>query len=132
VKPIIDHLIALLAQTGITAHYVTVPDRPAFPYVLLWSTPGQPGIEASITADEDMSDLLGVTMVDTTPGNVLLLSTRTRGLLDTARLTVDGMLVTLSRTVSQTVQPDEAVTLPDTNQHPCFAVDRYQMVATPA
>ena len=133
-KPIIDQLLALLAQAGMVAHYVAVPDaeRPVYPYLLLWGSPGQSGIESSVTADADLSDLLGVTAADTTPGNVLLLVDRARAVLDGVRFTVAGMDVTLSRSVGQDVREDTDFTVPDTNRHPCFAVDRYQLVATPA
>ena len=130
-RPIVDQIKALLTAAGIDPRYVDATGA-NLPYVLLWGSPGQPGIESSIAADDDLSDVLGVTCVDTTPGNVLRLSGITRGVLAGARFTAGGLLVWLAFLDSQTVQADRQVVLPETNRHPFFAVDRDRLIATPA
>jgi hypothetical protein len=131
VTEIMDELKALLEAAGFAVHLVSVPDGATYPYVLVWCTPGQPGIEPGIVTDSDLSDLIGVTMVHTTPRNALVLTGKVRAAIP-AHLVVGGQLVWLSRSASQAVQPDRDVTLPTTNAHPFFAVDRYQLVATAA
>lgn len=131
-KTIIAMIRLALEQAGLSVHYVQAPNDATYPYVLLWSTPGQPGIEAGIAPDSDVSDLLGVTMVDTYPENVLLLAGKVRQALANLAVESDGTRVVVSLTVSQAVQPDRDVILPETSLHPFYAVDRYQVVATAA
>lgn len=123
-------LKAQLAEAGLVVHLVEAPAGAQCPYVLLWASPGQPGIEASVAADSDYSDLLGVTYADTTPLNVLRLASLARAAL--GGFEAGGMNVTLQLATSLPVQPDRDVVLPDTNSHPFYAVDRFQLVATPA
>jgi hypothetical protein len=126
------HIEAIKAAlTGsITAYYVDVPDVAAYPYVLLWGTAGNPGIETSVAADTDMSDLLGATVVDTTPYNVLRAADIVRGILNGLLLPVAGRRALLSFEFSSTVQPDKTITLPGTNSHPFYTVDRYRLTDT--
>lgn len=123
--------MAALAPS-IPCYYVTVPTGATYPYVLLWSTGGDGGPESSITADSDLSDLLGVTVVDTTPLNALRAVAIVRGVLDGLKPTVTGRSVWVSFAFSGQVQPDPDVTLPTTNLHPFFVVDRYRLTSTPA
>lgn len=129
---IVDRIKALLEAAGIAVYLVEAPRGATYPYVLLWFTPGLPGIEPSVASIGDLSDLLGATYVDTTARNVLVLAEKARAVLDGATFTVSGLQVSLARSTSQTVRPDPDVVLPDTNAHPFYAVDRHQMVATPA
>ena len=128
-----DKLRELLEAAGFTVFLFEAPaGLLVYPYVLLWGSPGQAGIEASVQAQSDLSDLVGVTMVHTSGRNVLVLVPLVRAVLDGAQFTEGGMLVTVALGPSQTVRADRELTLPDTNAHPMFAVDRYQVVATPA
>lgn len=126
------HIEAIKAaiEAQVPTYYVDVPDNASYPYVLLWGTPGDPGIEASIEGDTDMSDLLGVTVADTTPENVLHTVGIVRGILTGLRPAVTGRQVWLVFKYSNTVQPDKSITLPETNSHPFYAVDRWQLIDT--
>lgn len=129
-RRIVDYLTAALAPLGVDVLYADATGA-GYPSVLLWTTPGQPDSEPAAAVSDGFEDLIGVTMVDTTGRNVLLLTGRVRALLDGASLVVDGRLVRLQRRFSETVRPDLDVTLPDTNTHPCYAVDRYWLTAQP-
>jgi hypothetical protein len=126
------HIVAIMAELAprIDCYYVTVPDGAAFPYVLLWGTAGDPGVEMSVAGDSDMSDLLGATVVDTTPFNVLRAVDITRGVLNGLQPAVTGRGVWLSFAFSSTVQEDKTITLPGTNSHPFYTVDRYRLTDT--
>ena len=128
------HITAILAALSptIDAYYVDVPDGATYPYVLLWGSPGGAGVESSIAADSDMSDLLGVTVVDIEPTNVLSAVQTVRGILNGLRPAVTGRQVLLTFEYSSTVQPDKTVKLPETGSFPFYAVDRYRLIDTPA
>mgnify|MGYP000954782598 CR=1 FL=1 len=132
-KQVIAKLKQLLEAAGLVVYLGEADPGAAYPYVVLWFSPGQPGIESAVASDTDFSDLLGVTMSHTSALNALVLSGKVRPVLDGASFTTAaGMRTTLALTLSQTVQPDRDVTLPETNRHPFYAVDRYQVVATAA
>lgn len=129
----IEAIRTLLGPLDCPVLYADATGVTRWPYVLIWSTPGSDDIESPVADDGAWSDLLGVTSVDTTANNTLLLAGRVRALLDGAVLPVDGRhaVLTLRRGLGQTVQPDRDLTIPDTNTHPCFAVDRYQLTTQP-
>lgn len=102
------------------------------PYVLLWSSAGNAGLEASVTGESGMSDLLGVTWVHTTPRNALALAALGRPLLDGVKPTVTGRSVLLTLESSEPVRVDRDVTLTTTNTHPAYIVDRFRLVSVPA
>ena len=129
-KDIIDAILALIP---ITAYYVEVPEKPTYPYALVWSTSGLPTAEQSLVGGDDLSDLVGVTTVHTTPRNAVKVAGEVvRPALAGAHPVVAGRLVTLSLFDSRQVEVDEKVTLTDTNRHPAFAVDIYRLVSVPA
>lgn len=123
---------ALLTPLGWPVYVVEAPSLPTYPYVIVWGSAGQPGIEPGVAGSSDMSDLLGVTVVDTTPENALIAAAAVRAVLDGAHPTVTGRAVWLSLTSSEPVTVDRDVTLPATNRHPGYVVDRYQLISTPA
>ncbi len=129
-KDAIAAIQALLNPLGWDVRYGDATGA-TYPYVLLWSSPGQPGSEPSAAGGDGFEDLLGVTMVDTMPANVLVIASRVRALLDGARLSAGGHYLTLRLRFSEPVKADREVTLPDTNTHPSFAVDHYHLAAQP-
>ena len=131
-KAHIDAVKLLLAGLGCPLYYVDAAGATTYPYVLIWSSAGQPGIESAVAADADLSDLLGVTWVDTTPTNALTLAAAGRALLAATRPTVTGWAVWLSLESSEPAAVDRDLTLPDTNRHPAYVVDRYRLISTAA
>lgn len=131
-KTHIDAVKLLLTGLGCPVAYVDAHGISAYPYVLLWSSAGQPGIESAVSADSDLSDLIGVTWVDTTPANALTLAAAGRALLAATRPTVTGRAVWLALESSEPAAVDRDITLPDTNRHPAYVVDRYRLISTAA
>ena len=128
----VEAIQALLAP--IPVYYADATGADSYPYVLVWSTPGSDDVDPAVADCGAWSDLIGVTSVDTTSNNVLFLAEKTRGMLDGAVLSVTGRhaRLHLRKGLGQTVQPDRDVTLPGTNRHPCFQVDRYLLTSQPA
>lgn len=129
----IDAVRALLAPAGLDVHFVDVPQKPAYPYVLLWCPPGNvlaltlDGIRSAL--DED----LGVTVADLTPEGVLVNVRNVRALLDDTQPAVAGRVCELHLTPrSQPVTVDRTVELEQSGQHPAYAVDLYRLTSTPA
>lgn len=127
----IDAIKALL--TGWTVKYGDATGVTTYPYGLIWSTPGSDDVETPVADDGAWSDLIGFTTVDTTASNVLVMVARARAALDGKTLNVAGRHATLhlQRGLGQTVQVDRDVTIPSSNTHPCFQVDRYLLTSQP-
>lgn len=104
-----------------------------WPYVLVWASPGQHDSELALSGAGGFEDLLGVTMVDTTATNVLVMAPIVRAALDRAAFDVGDLHVVLRRArgYGQPVQVDRSATLTNSNSHPSFAVDRYRLTAQP-
>lgn len=128
--------IKALIPAPYVPYFVDVPDAPTYPYVLLWTSAGAPGLETSLCGtNRDLDAVLGVTHVATSPEGALIATERVRGALqpggDILRLNVPGRAAWLKRFDSRDVQVDRDVTLPASNRHPAFAVDLYRLTSTP-
>lgn len=122
---------AALSAEDYDAYYVSVPESPTFPYVLLWTSGGTPAYE--VLSDERwLGGRLGVTCVALSPEAVLAVVETTRGVLEGLSPASTVWNVDALRLMdSQDVQPDRDVTIPETNRPPFFAVDLYRFTATP-
>jgi hypothetical protein len=128
---------ALLVPLGWATYYVDVPDTPALPYVLLWSSAGLPGVEQSVDgARTDIDTTVGLTAVAGTPDGVLIVQKATRGILAPGglpkSLTVTGRVAVLSLFDSRPIAVDPAVTVPTTNRPVSYGVDVYRLMSVPA
>ncbi|OQO89928.1 hypothetical protein B1813_18995 [Saccharomonospora piscinae] len=130
---ILDHhqaVLDLLAGLPVTLHDGQVPDRPTFPYAVLF---GDTGNERStrLCATSDRADWrFQVTSVGLTVESALIVADAARALLIDARPVVVGRSCgPIRRETSIPVRPDTDVTDPDTNRHPMFAVDTYHFVS---
>lgn len=128
--------IRALIPAAYATYFVDVPDAPTYPYVLLWTSAGAPGLETPVCdTNRDLDAVLGVTHVATTPDGALIATERTRAVLQPGggilRLSVPGRAAWLKRFDSRDVQVDRDVTLPASNRHPAFAVDLYRLTSTP-
>lgn len=139
-KAHIDALRATIeTATGWDTYFVNVPERPAFPYVLLWSPAWDAGTEMTLCgARTDLDALVGITAVAGTPDGVLLAHGQIRATLSPAgrstALAVPGRSaeVVLEPGMGQPVQVDRDVVNPETNLHPSFGVEMYRLRSTPA
>lgn len=133
------HIAAIkaLIPSAYTVYFVDVPDAPTYPYVLLWTSAGSPGVEANMCgANLDIDAVVGVTHVATSPDGVLAATAKTRPALQPGgrikRLAVPDRAAWIEFYDAQNVQVDRDVTLPSSNRHPAYAVDLYRLTSTPA
>ena len=130
-KPLIDSLkTRVQTVTGAECYFVSVPEAPAFPYVLLWTSAGSLE-QNTLGGDRDLADRLGVTMVHTTANNVLVLADRVRAALVgfTPVSAAWAMEYLREPYDSRPVEYDRDVALPG-NGYPHFAVDMYRLHGT--
>lgn len=129
----IEAMKAKLAAHGVTAYYVDAPDSPEYPYVILWG-PIWGADSEPITVDDGSFDTpLYVTVVAITPDMVSPLAALVRSVLKGPLQGVPGRSAHLFyQRPAQSIQMDRKVTVPDTNRNPAFAVERYELVSTPA
>lgn len=131
-KTLIDSLKGhLQEQTGFDVYFGEVTGTPEYPYVLLWTSTGRLE-QNTLAGDHDLSDRLGVTMVATTPNNVLTLSSYVRPALKGFTPDSQQWLMEAFRPPfdSQPITSDRDVALPN-HGYPFFAVDLYRLNGTP-
>lgn len=133
-----SHIAAIraLIPTAYATYFVDVPEAPTYPYVLLWTSAGAPGIETPVCdTNRDLDAVIGITHVATTPDGALIATEQTRRVLQPGggilRLNVPGRAAWLKRFDSRDVQVDRDVTLPASNRRPSFAVDLYRLTSAP-
>ena len=130
------------AMPGVTIYAVDVNAYDVFdervtavryPYVLLWSSAGRLVSDEVCGTQDDLNDLLGVTTVARDGLGALTAVAKVRPALIGKTPTVDGRYVQRLRLFSsEQIRPDESVKLPDTNDHPVYAVDQYRLISEPA
>lgn len=129
----IDAVKALLGSLPYAVFYGDVTGSPTYPYIMLWSGTGSLDAAEADGVQDDLNDLLGVTMVAQNPDGVLAVAAKVRPVLMGARPTVAGRKVHPLRLFSsQPVRPDESVKLPNTDAHPAYGVDQYRLLSEPA
>lgn len=130
-RALIDSLRTRITDTTpYLAYFGEVTGTPDYPYVLLWSSPGQLASH-TLSGPPDLSDSLGVTMVATTCEGVLSVAHHVRATLRGFAPDSDQWRVEPLRQPydSQAIQPDRDVSLPHAG-HPFFAVDLYRLEGT--
>jgi len=131
------HITAIKALlTAHTAYDTAAPANPPMPYYLVWGPGGTPGVEQAVDDVRlDIDAMIGVTTVAANPTAVRVAQGQSRGVLapggHAVALTVTGRAAWLRLFDSQPIEPDNAVTLPDTG-HPCYGVDMYRLISTPS
>ena len=127
-KHIIAEIRALIAEESVTTYFVDVPEKPSFPYVLVWASPGRE-VTSSLSGDDDhISDIIGLTYVAELPESVLDLAAVVRPLVRRARLDLGGFVAWLRPHDSQPVDMDRSVSLPG-GGNPAFAVDLLRVIS---
>lgn len=127
-KAIIEAVRDLINDAGVATYFVDVPERPTYPYVLVWSSPGRV-VTTSLSDDDDyLDDVIGLTYVAEISESVLDLAGLVRPLVRRTRFSLGGGVVGwLRHHDSQTVQVDRSVNIPGVG-HPAFAVDLLRVV----
>lgn len=133
----IAEVAAIRALIPYTTYFVDVPTTPAYPYVLVWSGSGAPGVEQDVTdARTDIDTMVGVTAVAGTADGVLIVQAAVRAVLCPAgqpkSLTVPSRTAVLRLFDSQPVTVDTDVTITATGRHPAYGVDLYRLISVPA
>lgn len=130
-RQLIEDIKDLIEDEGYPVYYVDVPDKPAYPYVLLWSGAGRERADSLADEDDYIDETLGVTCVATLAESVLDMVPIVRKVLNRAVVMTDTHTAWLRLRDSQTVQVDRDVALPG-HGYPHFAVDIYRVIAEPA
>lgn len=129
------HLLAikaLIQPLGYPVHIGDVAGSATYPYVLLWASGGDVRADELDGAQDDLNDLVGVTMVASSADAALMIPPAVRAALIGARPVVAGRHVQPLRLYdSQRVQSDPQITLPSNNRHPAFVVDLYRLISEP-
>jgi len=133
---------ALLAPWGKQVFYIEAKETTdasgvvtpiSYPYVLLWGSPGLLRADEMDGAQDDLNDMLGVTVAALTPDACLKAVDKVRSYLLGKQPLANGRHVQPLRLVdSQRVTADQSVTIPATNSHPYFGVDIYRIISEPA
>jgi len=124
---------ALLEPTGYTVYLIDAATTPTYPYVVLWSSAGMLVADTLDGIQDDLDELLGVTVAAATPEAVLTAVPLVRAALLDAQPVVAGRYVQPLRFFDAVdVSVDRQVTMPNTNRHPAFAVDKYRLISEPA
>jgi hypothetical protein len=122
--------VGLLA--GVTVHKDTVPTTPTYPYVLL--TTNYPQVSERSTARTGQASLFRVrsTVVAGNGAACLGLSGKVFDLLEGKRISVTGWVTGSIESVpnEQGIQTDTDVTIPNTNNHPAYAVYDWVLTAS--
>ena len=125
--------VKALIPSKFRVYLFDTPDRPQYPYVVLW---GDAGLEHSESLDPTPSDLtlnIRATCAGANYESCLVVLAGVRKALNRAVPTVAGRRVhELVQEPLLEVGPDRDVTLTATGTHPVFAVDGYTLLSEPA
>jgi hypothetical protein len=128
----IDAVRALLLGLGHEVYFVDVPDKPTYPYFLVWSSTGRMLGPALCGTQTDLDDFVGITAVGETPEAAMVVLERARAVLEDAAPPVAGRSMHLRLFDSRPIAVDRDVTIPPANRHPSTGVDLYRLTSVPA
>lgn len=105
-----------------------VPDKPSFPYAVLYMDTGV-GRVTKLCARTDLSTYrFQVTSVGLSDESARIVADAARARVLDVRLTVAGQSCNpIRHETSIPLRPDTDVTIPDSNLHPMYAVDTYRI-----
>ena len=132
----IEALTAELEPLGMARYWQSVPEPPAYPYVLLWQSTGRPLDEVPLDGrNEAWSAVIGLTLVAKTPEAAREKAALARRLLAPGgypiELAVTGRAVEVAWTAFGSAGEDRDVSIPGAG-YPMFYVDLYRLTSLPA
>ena len=131
-----DHYrgVGALFPAGMTVYYGGVPDKPTYPYVVLWGDLGNE-VSGDLAGDslgdvvKGLSLRIRATYVAANWDSLAITATRVRGALNRSVPYVPSWSTSkLKQSVLMDAQADNDVTVPGTKNHPYFAVDEFALV----
>jgi hypothetical protein len=132
-----DHYagVGALVPADLKVYYGGVPEKPTYPYVVLWGDLGdeRSGDDAGDSLDDVVRGLslrVRATCVAASWDSLMITVNRVRGSLNRATPEVYGWAPSkLKQSALLDAQPDNDVTIPLTKNHPYYAVDEYALVS---
>ena len=107
-----------------------------YPYWMVWPSDSRPGGEVALDDNAaDLTAVIGVTSVATTPKGAQIAATNARKLLGTTKwqpLAVEGSRAAIRWQSQVGGAIDRDVVLPNTGRHPAYEVDFYRVESTPS
>lgn len=124
--------IKALLPNGLQSYLGVVPDTPAYPYVVLWGSPGTEDTEALSDDPTTLTLPVYATYAGLSFESVAVTIGRVRAVLNRARPVVAGRVTSrLVQSSQQPIQADLGVSVPGVG-HPFYAVDQYALISDPA
>ncbi|TDE02836.1 hypothetical protein [Jiangella asiatica] len=110
-----------------------VPKEPTFPYVVLWTTPGDRTAPALSNEHTQFETRLYTTYAGASADAVRFVADKVSGtLLDVRPIVAGRSCWKLATLYSEPIRQDSDVTLPGTNLHPMYGVDVWRLASVPA
>ena len=122
-------LIALLETLGYDVYDTDVTESsPNFPYLLVWGGNSNPHPEQNLGSQSDgVSDWCGVTVAAGTAAGVRTVHEQVRDLIQPNGFPLELAGYTLKIREHQRTQVDRDEVITNTNRHPAFCVDIYDV-----
>jgi len=118
-----------LIPSAVTVYEGNVPDKPDFPYAVLWGSFGDEVSESLADVPDELRVNFRVTYVGQSLASVAWVASKVRPALNRSKPYVHGWVSGRMRQASlMDVQTDFTVTLTD-GSHPVYAVDEFALVA---
>lgn len=110
-----------------------VPGDPRFPYLVLWTAPGDRPAPTLDNSHVQFDTRLHTTYVGGNAAAVRIVLAKVETALLDVRPTVAGRSCwKLTKLFSEPIRQDEDVTIPGTSLHPMYGVDVWRLASTPA
>ena len=124
-----SELATLLRSLGHKVYDTDVTDSsPAYPYILVWGGNSNPHPEQNLGSQVDgVSDWCGVTIAAGTVAGVRILLNDVRNILQPNGFPIEVAGHVLKLREHQRPQVDRDETITNTNRHPAFCVDIYDV-----
>jgi len=123
--------VAGLFPPGLKVYVGSVPDKPTYPYAVLWGSLGDETSESLADVPDEIRIPFRVTYVGLTLASAAWVASKVRPALNRAAPYVSGWITgRMRQSTLMDVQTDRDVTINGTGAHPLYAVDEFLLVAS--